>query len=63
VLSPMPAAYTRTERRLLRLFFEELKEEYKQDIQMGDLEAAHELLAERLRLLKEVLREQEWSKH
>ena len=55
----MPAAYTRTERRLLRLFFEDLKEEYKQDIATGDLEAAHEILSERLRLLKEVLREQE----
>ncbi len=56
----MPAAYTRTERRLLRLFFEDLKEEYKQDVETGDLEAAHEILAERLRLLKEVLQEQEW---
>lgn len=63
MLSPMPAAYTRTERRLLRLFFEDLKEEYKQDIQAGDLEAAHEILAGRLRLLKEVLLEQELRKN
>ena len=55
----LPAAYDRTELRQLRLFFEDLKEQYRIHVRNGDFEPARELLQQRLHLLREVLREHE----
>ena len=57
--TPLPAAYDRTELRQLRLFFEDLKEQYKFHVRNGDYEPAREILQQRLPLLREVLREHE----